>query len=70
MAESSQPIQSGERIAVDPNILNGKPHLAGTRLAVDFVQGLLATGWTHQELLVTYPYLTPEDITAAIQYPV
>jgi uncharacterized protein (DUF433 family) len=33
-----------ERIAIDPNILVGKPVVKGTRLAVEFIINLLAQG--------------------------
>ncbi|MCE3249780.1 MAG: hypothetical protein K0R41_3605 [Geminicoccaceae bacterium] len=40
-----------ERIAIDPQVLGGKPVVKGTRLSVEFVVGLLAEGWTEQQLL-------------------
>ncbi len=57
-----------ERIALDPEILSGKPVVKGTRLAVDFVLGLLAEGWTEGEVLRNYPGLTREDIQACLGY--
>jgi uncharacterized protein (DUF433 family) len=30
----------------DPEILNGKPVVKGTRLSVEFLLGLLAAGWS------------------------
>jgi uncharacterized protein (DUF433 family) len=35
-----------EHIESDPEILGGKPAVRGTRLAVDFLLGLLAEGWS------------------------
>ena len=57
-----------DRIVIDPAILVGKPTIKGTRLAVEFLVGLLAEGWTHEELLSNYPQLTEEDIQAALHY--
>lgn len=57
-----------ERIAVDPAILVGKPVVKGTRLAVEFVLELLASGWTHQQILDNYPGLTEDDIRACVAY--
>ena len=57
-----------ERIVVDPEILVGKPVVKGTRLAVEFLVGLLAQGWTEQEILENYPGLTHEDILACLAY--
>ena len=38
-----------KRITVDPKILVGKPVIKGTRLAVDFIVGLLAKDWTEED---------------------
>ena len=57
-----------DRIVMDPAILVGKPIIKGTRLAVEFLVGLLAEGWTHEEMLSNYPQLTEEDIQAALHY--
>ncbi len=37
-------------IAPDPQVLAGKPVVRGTRLAVDFLLGLFATGWSVEAL--------------------
>ncbi len=57
-----------DRISVDPKVLVGKPVIAGTRIAVEFVVELLAEGWSHEEVLKNYPQLTAEDIQAALHY--
>jgi uncharacterized protein (DUF433 family) len=57
-----------ERIVVNPEILVGKPVVRGTRLAVEFVIGLLAQGWPETEILRNYPGLTREDIQACLSY--
>lgn len=57
-----------ERIIVDPEILVGKPVIKGTRLAVEFVVGLLAEGWSVDGILANYPGLTSEDIRACLGY--
>jgi hypothetical protein len=44
-----------ERIAIDPEVLTGKPVIKGTRLAVEFVVGLLAEGWSEAEIVRTTP---------------
>lgn len=56
------------RIMLDPKVLAGKPVLRGTRLAVEFVIGLLADGWTTDEIRANYPGLTHEDILACLAY--
>lgn len=57
-----------DRIAADPEVAGGKPVVAGTRLSVDFVVGLLAQGWTAEDLLESYPVLQAEDIQACLAY--
>ena len=56
------------RITLDPQILTGKPVVRGTRLAVEFVIGLLADGWTEADILSNYPGLAHDDIIACLAY--
>jgi len=51
-----------DRIVVD----RAKPVIRGTRLAVEFVIGLLAQGWSEAEVLRNYPGLTSEDVQACL----
>ena len=57
-----------QHIAVNPAVLTGKPVVKGTRLAVEFVLGLLAQGWTEAEIIRNYPGLTHEQILACVAY--
>jgi uncharacterized protein (DUF433 family) len=57
-----------DRIVIDPAILVGKPVVKGTRLAVEFLVGLMAQGWTEMDILGNYPGLTREDILACLAY--
>ena len=57
-----------ECIIIDPEILTGKPVVRGTRLAVEFIVGLLAQGWSEADVLQNYPGLTREDILACLSY--
>jgi uncharacterized protein (DUF433 family) len=52
----------------DPNILVGKPVVKGTRLSVEFLLGLLASGWTEQQILENYPTLTSEALRAVFAF--
>ena len=56
------------RIVSKPGILYGKPVIEGTRLSVEALLHNLASGYTRDDLLDAYPFLTTEDITAAIEY--
>jgi uncharacterized protein (DUF433 family) len=57
-----------ERIVVDPQLLDGKPVIRGTRLAVEFILELLAAGQSENELMRNYPGLAREDILACLSY--
>ena len=57
-----------DQIRSERELLGGKPVVRGTRLAVDFILGLLAEGWTDQEILEDYPTLTPEGLRAVFAY--
>lgn len=56
------------RSVLDPDILAGTPVISGTRLAVEFVIGLLAEGWTEADILDAYPGLTHPDIIACLAF--
>lgn len=55
-------------IAYNPEILSGKPHIVGTRLSIEFILELVASGATKDEMLKTYPQLTAEAIEDALRY--
>lgn len=57
-----------QRIVIDPEILCGKPIIAGTRMSVDFVIGLLADGWTEDQVASNYPGITHDAILACLAY--
>jgi uncharacterized protein (DUF433 family) len=57
-----------DTIVNDPANHAGKPVVRGTRLAVEFVVGLLAQGWTTEQVLDNYPGLTKEDVQACLEF--
>lgn len=57
-----------EMITADPEVMVGKPVIAGTRLTVEFIVERLADGWTEDELVQNYPGLTREQIHACLAY--
>lgn len=57
-----------DRIALNPDVLVGKPVIKGTRLSVEFIVGLLAQGWSEQEVLRNYPGITIDDVRACLAY--
>ena len=56
------------RITTDPEILGGKPIIKGTRISVEFILELYASGATRDDILRSYPHLTENDIQAALMY--
>ena len=54
-----------KRIVVDPEIMMGKPVIAGTRIPVELILRDLGAGITPEELLRAFPQLTMDDIRAA-----
>ena len=59
---------TSDRIVIDPGIMLGKPVIKGTRLTVELIVGLLANGWSHDDLFRSYPGLTEDDILACLQF--
>ena len=55
-------------ILSDPKILGGKAVIQGTRLSVEFLLELAASGTTQAEILAQYPQLSPEGLAAAFRY--
>ena len=57
-----------EKIVLDPEVMGGRPCVRGTRVTVGLIVGMLAGGHDRDEVVKLYPYLTPEDIDAALAY--
>jgi len=55
-------------IVVDPDIMLGKPVIAGTRITVELILEKMAAGETIDQILDEYPQLTKEGILAALAY--
>lgn len=55
-------------VICDPQILFGKPVIAGTRVSVELILDKLAAGDSYDEILEDYPQLTRESILAAVRY--
>lgn len=57
-----------DHITTDPAVLAGKPVVRGTRLTIDFLLGLFAAGWSPDQVLASYPQLTPDALRAVFAY--
>ena len=55
-------------IISDPDILNGKPCVAGTRISVELIIDWLGTGGTAESITAKHPLLTTEFVLEAIRY--
>lgn len=55
-------------ITQDPDILGGKPIIKGTRMSVESILELLASGMEIDEILKDYPILKKEHILVAVEY--
>jgi len=55
-------------IICDPNILNGKPIVKGTRISVALILQNIASGMTKEDILRGYPTLTKEGLDAALDF--
>lgn len=53
------------RIKRDPNVMMGKPVIAGTRITVEHILRCLAAGDTVGEIVGQHPQLSTDDIRAA-----
>lgn len=57
-----------KRIVTNPKIMLGKPVIKGTRLTVELIVEKVAYGETIENLKKDYPFLTEDDIRAALLY--
>ncbi len=57
-----------DRIVADSKVLTGKPVVRGSRISVELVVDLLAAGWSHAQILESYPHITEDDIRACLSY--
>jgi uncharacterized protein (DUF433 family) len=53
-------------ITVDPEVMGGKPVVAGTRITVEEILRRLAAGESLEAILEAFPRLTPGGLRAAL----
>ena len=56
-----------KRIAIDPEVMGGKPVIKGTRVPVQVIVGSLAGGDTVEQVCQGYK-ITNDDVRAALAY--
>lgn len=57
-----------EHILFSPDVMGGKPCIAGTRVTVGTLVGLVAGGKSIEEIVALYPYISQGDVTQALEY--
>ncbi|MGO9485396.1 MAG: DUF433 domain-containing protein [Rhodomicrobium sp.] len=55
------------RITIDPAVCNGKPTIRSLRITVQTVLEYLSAGESQEEILLQFPMLEPEDISACLR---
>lgn len=81
-APTAEPVRHGEEdwpaweplvdwtpyIHQDPDILVGKPVVRGTRLSAEFLLELYAAGWSEEQVLAEYSWLTRDALRAVLAF--
>jgi len=57
-----------ELVVSNPEVMMGKPVIAGTRITVELILEKLGAGETTEEILDAHPRLTEEGIRAALVF--
>lgn len=55
-------------IISNPQIMKGKPVIAGTRITVESILERLSAGESKEQILASHPHLTDEAIAAALAF--
>jgi len=60
--------QLRQMVISNPNVMMGKPVIAGTRITVELILEKLAAGETWEEIIEAHPRLNREAIQAALAF--
>ena len=55
-------------IQVDYQICAGKPVIRGTRIMVKNILGMVAGGYTIDQIVAAYPELTADEVRGTLEY--
>ena len=61
-------LDMNERIEINPSVCHGKPVIRGTRVLVSQLLGALAGGDSVNDIMMDYPSITSEDISAVFAF--
>ena len=67
-AKGVQGMAEFERITFNPEVMGGRPCIRGMRVTVGMIVGMVAARRSTEQILELYPYLTREDVTAALRF--
>lgn len=56
------------KVVSHPEILNGKPHVVGTKITVSSIISKLAKGQSIKQISHSFPQLSEEDVVIAIKF--
>lgn len=68
VADNRSVEDDSRRIVADPKVMVGKPVIKGTRLTVEHILNLLASGVTPDEIVAEYDGLSEQDIRACLRF--
>ena len=68
MADVTMKHRWAMRIITTPDILAGKPIVAGTRISVELILDCMGSGWSVGKVVEAYPHIAPEDVLAALAF--
>jgi len=66
--EVSEMVDWREHISINPEVMLGKPCIAGTRVPVAHILEKIAADIPIDDILYDYPRITREDVLAAVAY--
>jgi len=66
--EERRSTMKGAMVVSDPNVMMGKPVIAGTRITVELILEKLAAGESVSQILDAHPPLTEKAIQAALAF--
>lgn len=68
LSGGAAPAMLGYRIVSDPEIHDGAPIIAGTRIQTSAVRRFAEDGWQADAIIEEFPDLTKADVAAALQF--
>ncbi len=57
-----------DRVVADHRIMGGVPCIAGTRIPIATIVGLIAEGLSADQVVAEYPQLAQVDVRAALEF--